>query len=286
MTHVENAAEVAWWSRGVLHLRHVDVEVPGVVDLAEVGGGAVVGDDGGAVSFVAADGSRTHLGHKVPEQPLVVSDDHGWVAWVDPFSGSPQLVVYDVDARRELAHRALPAEGAGFAAQSHPIALDQDRVFYADQSGDWEWPLPDGTPVRITQSGLLDVRRAVRVSQTDPSAIVMVQPFFSVAFTRAGQGARMSPDGTRVLTRAVPTDGRRPVRIYDARSGDLLWRGLRPRETVVTATLGPGDGVTYVIAHSGYLSATYELRTCHLDARVCTTVATVPQTSALPVLPR
>ena len=286
VTHVENTAGVTWWSRGVLHLRHVQLPLPGVVDLAEVGGGAVVGDAGGAVSFVAADGSRTQLGHKVPEQPMVVSDDHDWVAWVDPWIGSPQLVVYDVDARRELAHRALPAEGDGFASQSHPIALDQDRVFYADQRGEWEWPLPDGVPVRVTQSGLLDVRRAVRVSQTDPAAIEMVQPFFSVAFTRAGRGARISPDGTRVLTRAVPTDGVGTVRIYDARSGELLWSGLWPRETVVAATLGPDDGVTYVIAHSGYLSATYELRTCHLDERACSTVVTVPQTVVPPVLPR
>lgn len=284
---VENAAGVTWWSRGVLHLRHVQLPLPGVVDLAEVGGGAVVGDAAGAVSFVAADGSRTHLGHKVPQQPLVVDDDHAWAAWVDPGRGSPELVVYDVGAGRELANRSLPAEGDRFATtQSHPIALDQDRVFYADQRGDWEWPLPDGAPVRVTQPGLLDVRRAVRVSQPGPAAIQMVQPFFSIAFTRPGLGARISPDGTRVLTRVVLADGGGSVRIYDARSGDRLWRGLRPWETVVASTLGPGDGVTYAIAHSGYLSATYELRSCHLDERTCSTVATVPQTAVPPVLPR
>ena len=287
VTRVENAAGVSWWSRGVLHLRHVQLPLPGVVDLAEVDGGAVVGDEAGAVSFVAADGARTLLGHKVPQQPLVVSDEQPWVAWVDPERGSPELIVYDVGARRELARRALPIEGDRFATtQSHPIALDQDRVFYADQSGDWDWPLPDGAPARVRQSGLLDVRRAVRVSQPGPAAIKMVQPFFSIAFTRPGLGARISPDGTRVLTRVVLADGGASVRIYDARSGDRLWRGLRPWETVVAASLGPGDGVTYAVAHSGYLSATYELRTCHLDERACSTVVTVPQTSVPPVLPR
>jgi hypothetical protein len=299
VTPEESAADTVWWAAGVLHLPHVTVEMPRVEQVARLGDGAVVGDDEGNVVLVAPDGVTTTIGREVPGAPLVTSEHQGWAVWVDPQDRAPQLVVYDVGARQTLAIRELAFDGARWDALeqgSHPIAVDGDQVYYADQGGDWAWR-PEGAQL-VRADGLLDVSAATMVRRAGADHIRIVQPFFSVEYIRSGRGAQISPGGEYVLTR---TSTRRssgqfgPVLIYDTRSGGRLWTGLEPGEVAMAATMGPADEVTYLIAHrtgerqdveftrSSY-NGPLEMRTCHIGERSCFQVTTIPQTGVLPIL--
>jgi hypothetical protein len=307
VTMVENPANVAWWADGQLHLANVTVAVPSahhvVTDLIEINGGAVYGDDAGAVAFVGDDGEVTRIGTKAPGAPLVASDETGWVAWVDPRGRSPELVVYDLTAREVLARRILSPpdprlDGAG--GDSHPIALDGDEVFYATPDGDLAWTVPDGATERVEPAGLLAVASGTGVWQLDPTRIRIVQPFFSISFDRTGAGAAISADGNRVLTH---TFGAREggsfgtVHLYDARSGKPLWTGLSHRDVPIAATLGPEDEVSYLVEpraerprHDDFVrqssSSPYELRACDQESHQCRSVTQLPRVETTPVLAR
>lgn len=299
VTREENVADTVWWAAGVLHLPHVAVELPDVEQVARLGEGAVVGDDEGEVVLVAPDGTATTIGHQVPGAPLVASEHQGWVVWVDPQDRAPQLVVYDVGTRRTLAIRELAFEGPRWGPLekgSHPIAVDADRVYYADQYGDWAWR-PETARVARARD-LLDVSASTVVWRADEDHIRMFQSFFDVDFVREGRGAQVSPGGEYVLTR---TTTRRsagqfgPVLVYDTRSGHRLWTGVEPGEVAMAASLGPDDLVTYVIADRTAegqdveftrppYNGPFELRTCDLGLRTCSRAGAVPQTGALPIL--
>ncbi|HEU4812014.1 MAG TPA: hypothetical protein VFT00_07715 [Nocardioides sp.] len=300
VTRAENPAPVAWWANGVLHLDHVMIELPPVTDLAEVTGGAVYGDGQGRVVFVADDGARTTLGRKVPSSPLVVSDEQGWVAWVDPEDGAPGLLVYDLTARTLLARQPLPENSTAVSpdGSSRPIALDRRMVFYETPAGQFSWSPPDGEPHALGRDALLDVASATTVWQETPGTIKIVQPVFNVSFEDTGDGAMLSADGTWVLSR-TSVDGSTAlfgaVHLYDARSGDPVTTGLSTQDVAVAATFGERDEVVYVIAHRGdapaagefvrsSFSGPYEIRTCDLDLGGCTTLYRFPHTGALPVL--
>ena len=307
VTMVENPADIAWWADGSLHLANVTVEVPPSGQppdhLAQINGGAVYGDDTGAVAFAGDDGEVTRIGTKAVGAPLVASDESGWVSWVDPRDGSPELVVYDLTARGELASRPLPSVGTrgdGVEVGSHPIAIDGDKVFYAADDGEHAWTLPDGATERVEPPGLLAVANGTRVWQVDPTTITMVQPFFSLRFDRAGSGAQMSPDGNRVLTRtsrAGEGGAAAAVHLYDTRSGESLWTGLTRRDVPIAATLGPETEVSYLLAYRDEesrrdafvrqsSSSPVELRTCDHEARRCRVIAQIPLVGAAPVLAR
>ncbi len=307
VTMVENPADIAWWADGSLHLANVTVEVPPSGrppdHLAQINGGAVYGDDTGAVAFVGDDGKVTRIGTKAAGAPLVASDESGWVAWVDPRDGSPELVVYDLTARGVLASRPLPSAGTrrdGAEVGSHPIALDGDTVFYAAGDGEHAWTVPGGETEPVEPSGLLAAASGTRVWQVDPTTITMVQPFFSLSFDRAGSGAQMSPDGNRVLTRTSGAGaGGAPgaVHLYDTRSGESLWTGLTRRDVPIAATLGPETEVSYLLAYRDdesrrdafvrqSSSSPVELRTCDHETRRCRVVAQIPLVGAAPVLAR
>jgi hypothetical protein len=305
VTMVENPADIAWWADGSLHLANVTVEVPPSGrppdQLAQINGGAVYGDDTGAIAFVGDDGEVIRIGTKTAGAPLVASDENGWVAWVDPRDGSPELVVYDLTARGVLASRPLPAAGTrrdGAVVGSNPIALDGDKVFYAAGDGEHAWTVPGGATEPVEPSGLLAAASGTRVWQVDPTTITMVQPFFSVSFDRAGSGAQISPDGNRVLTRTSGRGGAADaVHLYDTRSGEPLWTGLTGRDAPIAATLGPETEVTYLLAYRDdesrrdafvrqSSSSPVELRTCDHEARRCRTVAQIPLVGAAPVLAR
>jgi hypothetical protein len=299
ITRSPNPVDVAWYGSGEIHLDDVRVEVPAVTDLAEVAGGAVYGDRSGAIGFMAADGTRTPIGHKVAAAPLAASGEVGWAAWVDPRGDVPELVVYDVVAERILAKLELPSPGAGWQgldAGSHPIAIDQGRVYYVTQDGDFSWAPPGGEPERLDQDGLVDVGAAVRVFQ-ERGRIEMVQSFFSVSFARRGEGALISPGGNFVLSR-VPRDlsPEEPFRVilYDARSGDRLPSGLGPHERVVDATFGRNHGVVYLAARAGRLRRGQDihddipplvvLRTCEPGGIECHDVAPLSGATDRPLL--
>lgn len=295
VTRAENPAPVAWWANGALHLEHVAIELPSVRDLAEVTGGAVYGDGQGRIVFVADDGARTTLGRKLPSAPLVVSDELGWVAWVDPGDGLPDLLVYDLTSRALLARQPLPADSAVSGAPdggSHPVAVDRKMVFYTTPDGDFAWSPPDGEHQALGQDELLDVASATTVWQEGPGTIRIDQPVFNVSFLDEGEGAMLSADGTWVLSR-TPVDG--STRLYDARSGDPVPTGLSAQDDAVAATFGERDEVVYVIAHRddapaadefvrSSFSGHYEIRSCDLDLGTCITLFRFPRTGARPVL--
>lgn len=296
VTDVENPADVAWWAGGLLHLQHVTVTQPDLTEMAEVDGGVVLGDSDGRVWFVAADGTRTRLGQKEPRQPLVANDERGWAAWVDPDDAFPELVVYDVPAREVLTRRGLAPHADPFVSEvSHPIALDQDKVFYTDRNADWELTLPGGQPHRVEPGGLAGVRHATRVWQVGTDRLRIVQPMFSVEYLVAGNGAQMSPDSSYLLTREPPTagfEGPVLVLLYDTRSGERPWTGLRAGEVPVSTALGTNGEVTYMIATrvsapapGGSFPGPYELRTCQVELRTCRTVLLIRGADRLPVLP-
>lgn len=307
VTMIENPANVAWWADGQLHLANVTVAVPlahhVVTDLVEINGGAVYGDDTGAVAFVGDDGEVTRIGTKTPAARLVASDESGWVAWVDPRGRSPELVVYDLTARGLLARRTLPRpdprlDGAG--AGNRPIALDRDEVYYATPDGEFAWTVPDGGTERVEPAGLIAVASRTRVWQPDPTRIRIVQPFFSISFDRTGTGAAISPDGNRVLTHtfgAGEGGSFGTVHVYDARSGESLWTGLTRRDVPIAATLGPENEVSYLIEprgerphHDDFVrqsaSSPYELRACDQESHQCRSVTQLPRVETTPVLAR
>jgi len=220
---------------------------------------------------------------------------------VDPGRSSSRLVVYDVVDREVRATLDLPVGGPRhdqLPEGSHPIALDRETLYYADQQGDWRLRPPYDSPEKVDAGGLVDVASAVVLRQLGPRTLDVVQPFFSVDHRlRGSAGAELSPDGSYVLTRlgATPQDSTGAVRIYDARSGAAVWTGLRRGDQVLATSLGPGDLATYALAHrpdqpkaGEYVrmsfTGPYELRTCHLATHTCARLVRFPHTGALPVL--
>ena len=250
VTMIENPADVAWWADGQLHLANVTVAVPlahhVVTDLVEINGGAVYGDDTGAVAFVGDDGEVTRIGTKTPAARLVASDESGWVAWVDPRGRSPELVVYDLTARGLLARRTLPRpdprlDGAG--AGNRPIALDRDELYYADPGRRLAWTVPDGG----TRAGAAG--RAARRGRRRPGVAARTRRRIgscSRSSTSASSAPAPAPSCRPTRPCAHPTVRGRAsggsfgtVRLYDVRSGESLWTGLTRRDVAVAATLGP-----------------------------------------------
>lgn len=289
----ENPSAMTWFANGELHLDHVLITLPPVQQIAVISGGAVYGDKKEVV-FVADDGSRTLLGGKVPGAALVASDEQGWVAWVDPAGGSPEVVVYDLTSRTTLARTALN----GGAAESWPIAIDQDRVFFTTPAQDYEWQPLSGDPVPVAPDGLLDVSSATRVFQGSPETISIHQPVFDIAIDRLGKGAQLSGDGDYVLTRTA--DARSvygAVHIYDTRSGDEITTGITTEEIAIAAELGPERTVTYIVVRAEdkpgadefvrlSFSGPLELRTCSFDTATCVVDTKFPSTGSTPLLAR
>lgn len=294
-----NAADVAWYAAGRLHLDRVVVEVPPLTDLVEVGDGAVYGDREGAVVLVDADGGRVTIGRKVADAPLAASVQSGWATWVDPTGDLPELVVYDVPERSVLARLALPSPGVGWQdldVDNHPIAIDAGEVYYATPEGAFVWRPPTDDPVRLARTALLDVASATRVYQK-PVGIEIVQSVYGTSFDQPGAGAQLSPGGNFVLSRVpgawVPGSPYRPV-LVDARSGVRRPTGIGLGELVLDATFGDGNEVVYLVVNvsdlsraaevDGYDSRLMIVRSCALTTLECHDVAPVSQPGELPLL--
>ncbi|MBB6629613.1 hypothetical protein H5V45_20005 [Nocardioides sp. KIGAM211] len=299
VTRVESAAGTAWWANGVLHLAHVEVELPRVVGLVGIDDGAVYADDRGRVFAVTADGAVREIGRTGAGQPIVASDESGLAAWIDVQGDSLELVAFDVAAGKELGRRSIVVDRE-FLVSPRPIALDGDTLYYADASGEREWQVRDDVGGAVAGRGLVAAVQKTLVFQISPRTIQIVQPFFSVTYAVPGDGAQLSPDAAYALTRRPGSGGDDQfgrVRIYDARSGERAWTGLRAGDIAVAASLGADDEVHYVVAREQDLpgsgefvrssfSGPYELRTCRLRLRSCTTVLQFPHTGQLPVLAR
>ncbi|GAW49337.1 MULTISPECIES: hypothetical protein [unclassified Nocardioides] len=285
-----NPTAIAWYAGGELHLEHIAVELPPLTDLVEVYGGAVYGDREGAVAYIAADGTRTVIGEKAAAEPLVGSDVSGWAAWVDPRGETPALVVYDVVGGKVLDRLELPSSDP----DSHPVAIDQNHVFYVTHEGDFAWTPHDEEPARLDRQGLLDSSSATRVYGAS-GQVDMVQSFFSVHFVRRGEGAMLSAGGNYVLTRApgawTPGAPFRPL-LYDARSGDRLVSGVAPDELVLDASFGEEHDVIYIVGRAADLDVAaggsedlqMRLRSCQIGTADCHDEALLPQAGERPLL--
>lgn len=272
-----NPAPVSWWADGVLHLAAVSLRVPEVVDLAAVHDGAVVTDDDGRVVRVRLDGARTVLGRYVRESGLAV-DDGTLIAWIEP---DGTVVVHDLFTDRDVDRRRLDIVDL---ATVQVVSLDGGAVHLTSSYGDVRWAPGDSSTTVTQPPVLVDRASGATLSRVGPGTVRVEQPFFSVGFTRPGDGGSVSPDGAVAITTAA--DDRSTlgvVRAYDARSGERLPTGLGPDDAVLALEPGRPDLVTYVVARAA-TSDRLELRTCRLRTGRCRTHVTVPASDGVPVL--
>jgi hypothetical protein len=287
-THVvpsRNPITTAWYD-GQLHLRAIAVDLPDVTSVAAVGEGAAYLDTRGDVGIVNSVGQRTVVGSAVPGSRVLGSGENNWAAWLEPGAQSSRLVVWTVALDEELDSYQVPPE-------TRLLAIDQDRVYFQNDDGAFAWEPTALQPRAVAYSELADVGSATRVYQRG-DRIEMVQPFFSVSYTRRGRGATVSPGGNFVLSRApgpwVPGAPYTPL-LYDTGSGQRLPTGVAPDERVVDAAFGDNYELVYLVAHVSELSGAdldgagaelLVLRACELntsaaraDERVCHDVAPV-----------
>ena len=273
-----NPIDIAWYD-GRLHLRAVAVELPDLTSVIGVGDGAAYIDTDGAVGLVAADGAVQLVGRAAPGAPILGSGENGWAAWLEPAGDGSRLVVWSVGVGDEVGSIVVSPE-------TRLIAIDQDRVYAEGDDGAFAWRTTEAEPEQLDVGDLADVASATRVYQHG-RRIEMVQPFFSVSFTRRGEGATVSPGGNFVLSRLpapwVPGMPYTPL-LYDTRSGNLLPSGVAADERVVDAAFGDNNRIDYLVADlrdlagadlDGARSRLLVLRSCELETAVCHDVVPV-----------
>ncbi|MGH3360900.1 MAG: hypothetical protein ACRDOM_00445, partial [Nocardioides sp.] len=233
-----NPADIAWYANGVLHLAGVTVRLDGLTDVVEIPDGVVYADRDGRVVLVAADGELTRLGQTDPGKRLAASAERGWVAWVD--QDTEELVVHSVVNDLELGRHPV-LDGA------QPVAIDQDKVFWAGAYGDWAWRVQEGDPEQLEGGTLLDVSSAVRAHRF-ADGIRIVQPLFDVEIRVPGEHAELSPDGDHVVTWSGDDDPQ-DFRVFSTTSGEEELVGLAPDDLPQVASFGPDSTISYIVAH-------------------------------------
>lgn len=240
-----NAAEVAWYAEGVLHLTTATYRLSGVRQFAVLGAGAVYGDVDGNVVLLADDGTRDAIGTKDPQAPVIASDEDGQVAWVDPGGSVPRLLVYDLSQSRVITDLDLPpsATGPDEVSDTRPVAFDAEHVYYMASNG-WGKIAPGQPEAEETGTAdLYDVSSSNRLYQLDDRQILLDQPFFNVTYTVPGRGGELSADGNYAFTRS-PDDG--SVLVYDTRSGEQVDINPPFALGVIDAVLSPPLAITYI----------------------------------------
>lgn len=232
VTTATNPLPFAWYADGALHLAEVTVEVRPVDQLVTVPDGVVMSDDRGEVTMVESSGELVRIGETIPGTALVVEPDNGWVAWVDPGGGDPELVVHDTRVGEEVGRRSLvvPSAGDGQAVGGDgPIAIDDDRVYYSTAQSDFVWtPIP-GDAFALSGS-LADTADGARMSNAPGGYLLQAQPFLS-GFTVSGTQGRLTPDGRYAF---VVVD--EEVVVYDVDSGRQVEQMYSPSDRVVDWT--------------------------------------------------
>jgi hypothetical protein len=249
VVRTDNPAPVPWYANGDLHVARAVVTVPGVTALVDVPDGAVYADEGGHVVLVSDDGEILTIGRHPPGDPVVGSEERGWVAWTTATERGLDLVVYDTRQHREIGRHVLDADPGDTADDGVvPVAVDQEFVYYRDQRGQWKWQPGTGGAEEVAGAPLVDVAAAVQVSDVAPGILTATQPLFDAATSVRGNGGLLSPDGTFLITHVdQPRVG--TVRVYDVRDGSRLDSGLRARDIALAATFTPDGDVLYVVAH-------------------------------------
>lgn len=314
-TAADNPAPVAWFANGALHLDQVVIELPPLRGLVVIADGAVYVDRRGAVVQVDARGRRARVGTTTPGSRIEVAEDRSFVVWTDPGEGAaprPALVVLDV-ASGEVTdrHPLAPGRVAGQVAGAGPmgvIAVEAGRVIYRDAGGTSSWRPGDERSAPVSEGRLVDTASGTSVVRAADDTL-LVHPAGSGdpddpadpahpadAWPIAGVDAELSTDGRRVLTReADRLSIYGTVRIYDTRTGAALPTGIGPQDRVITASLGPGDTVTYLVARAqdqprpgSFVRLSFvgpwQLRTCSVTTGRCTLRTKVASSGSAPIL--
>lgn len=258
-----NAAEVAWYAEGVLHLTSASYPIPGVRQFAVLGAGAVYSDADGAVVHLADDGTRTVLGTMDTFDPLVASDTRGQVAWVTGDASSPRLVVYDLGQAGIVGELDLPPSltDPKDVNDTRAVAFDADRLYYLTSRGWGAWVPGEAERDEAGSGDLYDVSSRTMLFQVDSETIALDQPLFNIVFNRLGRGGELSADGDYALTRG-PDDG--AVLVYDTRSGDRLDVAPPSPDGVIDAVLAPAGAITYLTQDPDSTPVAGQIVTCQL----------------------
>jgi hypothetical protein len=231
VVEAENPLPLAWYGDGRLHLADVVVTVPAVVDLVTVPDGAVMADEQGVVSLVEDDGATTRLGRTVPGEGLVAEPDNGWVAWADPGTGQPEVVVVDTRVGEEVGRRSLasPGEAGGQpVAGSGPVAIDGERVYYAARGTDYVWDPLRGSAFAL-EGSLADVADGARLSNV-PDGYVLQASAYRRGTPVPGTEGRLTADGRFLFVR----DAVEEVRVLETSTGRRLPLMYSPSDTPVS----------------------------------------------------
>lgn len=231
VVEAENPLPLAWYGDGRLHLADVTVAVPAVVDLVSVPSGAVMVDGDGVVTLVEHDGATNRLGRTVPGEGLVAEPDNGWVAWADPGTGDPEVVVVDTRAGEEVGRRSLasPGEGGGQpVAGSGPVAVDGERVYYSARGNDYVWEPLRGDAFAL-EGNLADVAGGARLSRA-PDGYLLQAGAYRRGTPIPGTEGRLTPDGRFVFV----LDAVEEVRVHETATGRRLPLMYSPSDAPVS----------------------------------------------------
>ena len=287
VTPSTNPMPVPWYADGRLHLGRVVVEVAGVQTLLSVPDGVVYSDMEGRVVHVDDGGTQRPIGETVPGSRLAVEPDNGWVAWADPGDGDPELVVHDTIARDEVGRRSLSVAGdaGGQPVGTYgPIAIDDERVFYASPDGDFAWePMID---VSFALSGtMVDTAEDSRVTRSD--GVLRVTPLPYRTGTAIGaDDARLTHDGRYAF--AVDDGDANRLEIYDVETGRPIPQLYSPSDEAVSWTYQDGTfyfALLHMLQDKTYQDmlqmpseGNYRLYECRPDrAEPCTKLTEVPE---------
>ena len=232
----DNPLPFAWYADGLLHLAEVTVEVRPVLQLVIVPDGVVMSDDSGDVTMVDDSGEMEKIGETVPDTALVVEPDNGWVAWADPGTGEPELIVHDTRLDEEIGRRSLsdPGEGAGQpVGGTGPIAIDEERVYFRTRDGDlvWEPLIGDTTALSGT---LVDRAGDARISEAVGGYLLQAEAIRGFTNVTGTQG-RLTPDGRYAFV--VEND---ETFVYDVDTGEQLPRMYSPNDHAEAWTYADG----------------------------------------------
>ncbi|CAN5688833.1 hypothetical protein BH11ACT8_BH11ACT8_04120 [soil metagenome] len=271
-----NPLPIAWWTDGTLHLARTEVEMPGLLSLAQAGTGTsysvVLGDDRGQVVQVDADGTSRRIGTSFVGVP-VRADTDGRAAWVDLDGETPTVLVWDTGAGQVVAQLPLEARAG---RRTQVVALDGDMVYLRSPTGTSAWSLDSVAAVPVPER-VLDVADGARLSSVSSTGALTG----SRRPGEAGSGSFSVGSGTRgvlshdgLLAAAwVPQEagltitGADPTPVLDLPSGSrVLEARFAPDGTLVVAT-----SRIYLLARNYDDGSSLSGRTPFVDLVTCMT---------------
>ena len=224
VVRTDNPAPVPWYANGDLHVRRAVVAVPGVTALVDVPDGGVYADDGRRRRAGQRRRGPHHRPHP-PGDPVVGSEERGWVAWTDPERGL-DLVVYDTRSTARPVgtsrRRTATPPTTVWCRSRSTRSSSTTATSAASGSG------PPGTGGRGGHRGPAGRRRRRgRLSDVAPGRIrdaaALRRRDLGAGQRRPAVGGRQLPDHPR------PPAAR--VRVYDVRGGSRLDTGLAARRS-------------------------------------------------------